>query len=330
MKSRFAFLLLVTAVMGAPALHAADSHDVRSPVLGFVLDAEAGTLHRVDGIPGASRVGDALDLGFAVARAQIAASQDFAIVTDTDGLNYWVNLSMSPPTAIAIDGALAGATGLLISPSGRSAALYSIEDGQIQFIEGLPGAPTVGQARALIQGVGTWTAFAISDMGVVLAASSQGRSGSLYALSANRPPYRVGSVQRASDLSFLPGGNDAVVADSDASEIVLIRSVSRWPRSMVLATAHDRVTNPFNVEATADGQFVAATIPGGIASIPTQGGAVAITKCACEPTDLAPLAGGNVFRLTTDIRAPMRIVEVGSDSRVLFVPALAVEESLVQ
>ena len=267
MKSRFGFLLLATAVMGAPALHAADSHDVRSPVLGFVLDAEAGTLHRVDGIPGASRVGDALDLGFAVARAQIAASQDFAIVTDTNGLNYWVNLSMSPPTAIAIDGAMAGATGLLISPSGRSAALYSIEDGQIQFIEGLPGAPTVGQARALIEGVGTWTAFAISDMGVVLAASSQGRSGSLYALSANRPPYRVGSVQRASDLSFLPGGNDAVVR-IPSSEI--LRSVSRC-RGMCW---RPRMTgSPSSTwKQPADGQFVAA-LSGGSPPCPTQGGA---------------------------------------------------------
>ena len=330
MKSRFGFLLLALAVLGAPALYAADSYNVQSPVLGFVLDAKAGTLHRVDGIPGASRIGDALELGFLVARAQIAASQDFAILSDTEGLNYWVNLSVSPPTAIVIDGAMTGATGLLISPSGRSAAVYSSETGQIQFIEGLPGSPTVGKTRDLIHGVGNWTAFAISDLGVVLAASSEGRSGSLYALSANRPPFRVGGVQLASDLAFLAGSNDVVVADSGANEIVLIRSVSRWPRSMVLATALDRVTNPFNVEATADGRYVAATIPGGIASIPTQGGAVAITKCACEPTDLAPLAGGNVFRLTADIRAPMRIIEVGSASRVLFVPALAVEESLVQ
>lgn len=330
MKSRFGFLLLAAAVAGASALHAADSYDLRPPVLGFVLDAEAGTLHRVDGIPGASRIGDALDLGFTVARAQVASSQDYAIVSDTDGGTYWVNLSLAPPTAIMIDGAMAGATGLLISPGGRSAAVYSTESSEIQFIEGLPGSPTAGKTRDLIQGVGSWTAFAISDMGVVLAASSHGRSGSLYAFSANHSPYRVGSVQRASDLAFLAGGNDAVVADSGASEIVLIRSVSRWPRSMVLATARDRVTNPFNVEVTADGRYVAATIPGGIASIPTLGGAVAITKCACEPTDLAPLAGGNVFRLTADIRAPMRIVEVGSASRVLFVPALAVEESLVQ
>ena len=330
MKSQFGSLLLAAAVVGASALYAADDYDLRSPVLGFVLDAEAGALHRVDGIPGASRVGDALSLGFPIARAQIAPTQEFAIVSDADGLNYWVNLSMSPPTVHVIEGAMTGATHLMISPRARSAALYSSESGLIQFIEDLQGAPRAGESHKLVHVAGEWTAFAISDMGVVLAAASHPRSGSLYALTPNRAMFRVGSVERVSDLAFLAGTNDAVVADSGANEIMLIRSITRGPRSIVLATEYDRVINPINVEVTPDGRYVAATIPGGVASIPVQGGAVAITMCACEPTELAPLAGGNVFRLTADIRAPMRIFQVGSTSRVMFVPALAQDESLIQ
>lgn len=322
MKSLCAYSLLTVALIAAPALHGASGYSVQPTVLGYVLDAEAGGLHRINGIPGASTVGDRIALDFPIAIAQVSPTQQFAIVRDGEGRTHLVDLTAAPPTVVELEGALGQVDRIAISPQGRYAVLHSSSDGSIQTVEGLPADPRVGRIVELPRTEGDWTAFAISDRGLVLAASAQADAGSLLAFGPGGVPTRVGGVQRVSDLVFLPGGNDAVAADSAASEILLLQSVDRRPRSIVLATERDDVRNPFHVAVTSDGRYVAAAVAGGVASIPLVGGPVAIVKCDCSPTELAPLAGGSAFRLTGDIRSAMKIVQVGAEERVRFIPAL--------
>ncbi len=322
MKSRFSPTLLAALLLAASASQAATRYSLQGPVLGHVLDPDAGSLHRVDGIPGASGIGAPLSLDFLVAQATVASSQEFAIVRDEEGKFLFVNLTASPPTAVELEGALAGAEGAIISPTSQRAALYSAASGEVQLLEDLTGRPTEGETLQLAEGVGEWTAFALSDMGVVLAASAQAGAGSLYALSGSAGSTRIGAVQRVSDLAFFAGSNDAVAADTAANEVILIRDVVARRQTAVIASSSDEITNPFGVEVTADGRYVAVAMPGGVASVPVFGGTPVFTSCACAPTSLVPLAGGNVFQLTSDIRAPLRIVQVGAASRVLFVPAL--------
>ena len=328
MKSRFCLALLVALFLSGAVLQAASGYSLQAPVLGHVLDAEAGSLHRVDGIPGASSIGDALALDFVVARASVAPSQDFAIVNDAEGRILVVNLRVSPPTAVELTEALAGAEGAVISPASLRAALYSAATGKVQLLNDLTGTPSAGETLDLPQGVGEWTAFAISDRGVVLAAAAQAQASSLYALSPGFGTARIGAFQRISDLAFFAGRDDAVVADTAANEVVMIRGVIARRQSSVIASANDDIANPFGVGVTADGKYVAVAVPGGVASIPVFGGVPVFTACACAPTSLVPLAGGDVFQLTEDIRAPMRIAEVGARSRVLFVPALPQVDSV--
>ena len=327
MKSRFGSLLLATLFLGASALQAAGDYSVNAPVLGYVLDSETGALHRINGIPGASWVGDALPLEFPVAQAQVATSQDSAIIRDREGRTYLVQLDRTPLVVTEFSEAMA-ADGMLISPLGRSAALYSTATGQIQFLDISEGSARVGETADLPALPGEWTAFAISDRGVVLAAVAQDRGGSLYSLESGGQAIWVRSVQRAADLAFLAGSNDVAVADAGANEVHLIQGVTSRRRFFVLAKEGEGVTNPFAIEATSDGRFVAVAIPDGFASIPVQGGGAAITRCDFTPTELAPLAGGSVFRLTADIRAPIRIARVGTDESPRFIPALAPEESV--
>ena len=325
MKSRFGSLLLAT-VLGASALLGADRFSVDAPVLGYVLDSETGALHRINGTPGASWIGDALPLDFPVAQAQVATNQDVAIVRDREGMTYLVRLDRTPPVVSEFSEAMA-ADGMLISPLGRSAALYSTATGQVQFLDISLGTARVGETADLPTETGEWTAFAISDRGVVLAALAQDRGGWLYSLRSGGQAIPVGRVQRAADLAFLADSDDVAVADTGANEVQLIWDVTSRPRSIVLAREGDRVTNPFAIEATLDGRFLAVAVPDGFASIPVKGGPVAITPCNFALTELAPLADGSVFRLTTDIRAPIRIARVGTDASPRFIPALAPEES---
>ena len=327
MKSRFGFLLAAAFVVAAGAMQAADGYSFRAPVLGYVVDSEEGALHRVDGMLGAARVGDRLALDFPVARAQVASAQNVAIVADNEGRIYLVDLSASPPTVREFVGAMA-ADRMVISPQGRSAALYSADSGRIQFLDISGTAAQIGKTMELPQGVGDWTAFAVSDRGILLAAAAQASGGALYALRSGGQAIRVGAVNRAEDLAFFAGSDNAVIADRGANEVHLLRGILSWRRSTVIATELDGIVNPFGVEVTADGRFVAVAIPGGFASIPVLGGAVTITRCGCTPTELAPLAGGDTFRLTADLYAPIRVARVGMESNVRFIPALVRDETL--
>ena len=328
MKSRFGSLLLATLFLGASALQAAGVYSVDDgPVLGYVLDSETGALHRINGIPGASWVGDALPLEFPVAQAQVATSQDSAIIRDREGRTYLVQLDRTPLVVTEFSEAMA-ADGMLISPLGRSAALYSTATGQVQFLDISEGSARVGETADLPAETGEWTAFAISDRGVVVAAVAQDRGGWLYALRSGGQAIQVGRVQRAADLAFLADSNDVAVADAGANDVHLIQGVTSRRRFIGLATEREGVTNPFAIEATSDGRFVAVAFPGGFAWMPAKGGPVAITPCDFALTELAPLAGGRVFRLTADIRAPIRIARVGTDASLRFIPALAPEESV--
>ncbi len=322
MISRFVSLLAGALLFVAPALHATSAYTIQPPVLGHVFDQETGSLHRINGIPGASSMGEALNLGFTAVQATVAADQNLAILRDDQGRTFFVDLSAEPPVATEIPGVLDGANGVLISPTGRSAALYSPGTGQIQLLDGLPGIPTPGTVLELDQGVGVWTAFAISDSGAILAATSEQGSGSLFLLQPDHVSERIGAVQRASWLAFLAGTDDAVITDAGAGEILLYRDVVARRQTSVLASEIDQIKNPFAAAPTTDGRFVAVAMPGGIASVPVYGGAPAFVECACTATSMTPLAGGNVFLLTEDIRAPMTIAEIGAASRTLFVPAL--------
>ncbi len=330
MQSRFGPLALAVCALvslGALTLLAANGPGLQAPVLGYVFDAENGALHRVNGIAGASSIGPAIDVGAVLAQAVVSPSLEFVMARNQEQEFVVVDLTATQPAVVALQDALQGADGVLFSPSGNRAALYASGSGALQLLEGLPQAPRAGETLELGAAAGAWTAFAISDLGIVLAASSEPGGGSLFMLSAGSAPIRIGGVQSVSDLAFFAGSNDAVAADSGASEVVLIRDVVAWRQFSVLSSASDNLGNPFEIAATADGAFVVGAVAGGVATIPLSGGAPLVTTCACAPTILDPLAGGDVFQLTEDIRSPVQIVEISAQPRMLVIPALPESDS---
>ena len=330
MKSRLGPLALAVCVLvslAALTLQAANGPALQAPVLGYVFDAENGALHRVNGIPGASSIGPAIDVGSVLAQAVVSPSLEFVIARNQEQGFVVVDLTATQPAAVLLEGALEGADGALFSPSGDRAALYDFDSGAVQLLEGLPESASVGDTLELGAAAGAWTALAISDLGVVLAASSEASGGSLFMLHAGSASIRIGGVQRVSDLAFFADSNDAIAADSGASEVSLIRDVVVSRQVSVLSSASDNLGNPFDIAATADGTFVAGAVAGGVVTIPVAGGAPLVTTCACTPTLLHPLAGGDVFQLTEEIRAPVQIVEVSAQPRMLVIPALPESDS---
>ncbi len=312
------FLLLPAA---SDVRKSASDQGVRGPVLGYIFDGDSRLLRPINGIPGAAHVAGAIDLGFIPSVVEVSPKQDFALAIDSEGQLRLVNLTSPVPTSTVVNSAIVGGDRIFISPSGLAAAIYDRESKTVQLVEGLPSSanPTSDFAIAALPGV--VTALAVSDNSTVLAAVAERSGGSLYSLVSDREPVRIAPIRRALGLSFVPRSDDALVADFDASEILLARNVSTLGQVSEIASADDGVLKPRSVAASSDGTRAVALVPNGVATMRLSGGAAELTTCACSPTTLSPLAGGSAFRLTEAVGGPIHLVEVASEIRMLFVPA---------
>ncbi|MDE0105707.1 MAG: hypothetical protein OXN89_25290 [Bryobacterales bacterium] len=318
--------LLLGALVALAPTSFASNLALDAPVLGYVFDGDSGELHRINGLLGSSSLSDAIGLQSPVSRASVSTNQRFAIVQDGDGRTLLVDLTVEPPSATELEGVMDGAEGVLFGPSGLVAAFYAKDRGLLQFVDGLGSSPTVGSEIDGLDGLGSISGLALSDSGSVLVATSGGGGGSLYMLPRRARAQRVGSVQEASGLTFLRGEEDAIIADGEANEVIFLRSYGMSWHAITVATENDGLNRPYLAGATGDGSYAVVAVPGGVMSIPLYGGAVSFADCACSPTGLTPLLGGNAFLLTSDPRQPLLAVEVGEEPRVRFIPALPLDD----
>ena len=316
-----ASLLLLPAA--SKVARSASGQGVRGPVMGYVFDENSRLLRPINGIPGAAHVAAAVVLDFSPAVVAVSPNQDFALAVDAEGRLRLVDLTAPASVSTVVEAAIAGADRIFISPSGMAAAIYDRGAGIVQVIDGLPAAASAAETFAVGSLPGVLTALAVSDNGAVLAAAAERTGGSLYALVAGRDPARIGTVRRVLGLSFAPRTDDAVAADYDASEVLLIRGVTTIGQISVIASANDGVSKPSFAAVAADGATAVAVVPSGVARVPLNGGSPELLDCACKPTTLSPLAGGAAFRLTEAVGAPIHLVEVTGETRMLFVPAAA-------
>ena len=317
-------LLLGALVALAPTSHASNLA-LDAPFLGYVFDGDSGDIHRIDGLLGSSRLSDAIGLQSSVSRASVSTNQRFAIVQDGDGRSLLVDLTTEPPSVTELGGVMDGADGVLFGPSGQVAAFYSKDQGLLQLVDGLDGSPTVRTESDGLGGLGSISGLALSDSGSLLVATSGDGGGSLYMLPRGARAMRVGSVQDASGLAFLRGEEDAIIADGEANEVILLRGSGPSWHAITIATENDGVNRPYLAGATGDGSYGVVAVPGGVISIPLSGGIARFADCACSPTSLTPLLGNNVFLLTSDLRQPLLAVEIGEEPKVRFIPALPLE-----
>jgi len=171
---------------------------------------------------------------------------------------------------------------------------------------------------------GILTALAVNDRGdALLAAVSDRDSGSLYALTVGGQPRLVAPVTRVTAVRFLHNSSDAVAADYDANEVLLIRNVLTNPQPVVMASARDGVQRPVAVASSPDNQriFAANSEPGAVAVISPEGGAPELIACNCHATELSAVRGGSMFRLSSATTAPIMLLDASQpQARMLFIP----------
>ncbi len=133
---------LVSLLCLAAPLALAQQGRVEGPVTGYVFDGQAQVLRPVLGIPGASVLGDPVNLGAGLASGAVSPRLDSVIAVATDGTFHIYTLNAGAASEVPANGIPFVPERVVFSPTGSAAALYG--GGRIQVVTGLPGAPKPG------------------------------------------------------------------------------------------------------------------------------------------------------------------------------------------
>jgi hypothetical protein len=326
------FRPLCGMILATAGLLSGQPNQVAGPIVGFVFDSAERALRPIQGIPGASLLGDPVSFGFDLAAVYVSPGQDSAFVVGADASLHLFRLGTGSVGEVSLGGLAGAPQSLVFSPSGTAAALFAA--GKARVLTGLPNAPLLvatvtvpgpGQAAARAS-AGSRTvslrapgeALAISDDGSYLLTVSGGQVRLLSIQGENR-----GLLPAEADalVAFAAGGHDAAVMDS-VSGLTLIRDAAGAASPQVLAVPDDGLASPAGLAFSRDQKtlYVASAASRSVAAFNLAAASRSAIACNCTPAMLAPL--GNSFRLNGISAGPLWLLDSGNSSpRTVFVPA---------
>jgi hypothetical protein len=310
---------MILFAAGALAL-AAQQGTVGGPISGYAFDERAHTLRTIRGIPGASLVGEAVDIGPPLTAAWVSPNLDSALVQTEKGAAHLYRLDAGRATEHRVDG-LGAPERAVFSPSGNALALFTGRT--VRIYRGLPDAPALAGTLELPKETGTaggglalaktrrpaTNAAALSDDGRYLL---YGNGDSVELLGVAGDSRRLTRAVSGALLAFAPGGYDAAVIDAqgiglfqDAAGAATVRrlrgapgvrAAGFSPDSRRLLLAGDKVT---------------------VLDVAT--GSRSDVACDCRPAGLSRM--GTLFRLNEIGTGPLWLLDVSAAPSILFVPA---------
>ena len=298
---------------------------IRGPQLGYVFDESQGILRPILGVPGASRLGDPLNLGLSLTLAEISPKQDYALgVTQGDGMLVLVIFGEGdqPGPVQKIGSVGPGASHISLSSEGKSAAVLFPESKSLRILSGLPDSPLLtGEIDLRLAGFPE--ALALDNEGKLVLLSVPETQGSRISMYSRETGLQsLGIFGKVSALK-LSADRNVLVADRESHEVSLIQDVLGGAQRIRLAAREDGIDDPVAVAFSIEERrvFVANAGSRSIASLSVDGGPTALTFCDCTPTTLERLDGDGVFRLTGLSEKPLLMFEASAtENRVLFVP----------
>ncbi len=290
------------------------------PVLGYVFSPSDGTLRAMTGVRGSAQMSASIVPAGVYVAGEASVASSTALLEDGSGTLFAFNLPQSQPIHV-VDG-LAPGVRIAFSASGKNAVAYAPGGSAITVVSGLPGTPQV-QTRTVPAGMQMASAV-VSDAGAI-ALAAESTPMAVGVLSAAGQYSSLVGVKALGGMSFMPGADDLLVADSGANTATLVRNVSGSAASQVLAVSG--LNQPVAVAGSRDGRWavIADGGDGNVFRVDLTGGtATAKLACACQPTLLGQLAGGSTFRLNPLYSGPVWTVSLtGTSPQMLFVPAIA-------
>ena len=298
---------------------------ISGPMLGMVFDHAREGFRLISGLPGASSLGDVLDLGMAISRAWISPLQDYALVEIKDNREL-VLLGPNDKQASlrSIRGAIAGAEQIALSPTGASAVLYHRVRGTLQLIAGLPHKARLTAEIEISNLPQSLDSLAISDDGgAVLLGVSGEDSGTLYMATERGAVRNISSLGRASALSFLKGTRDGLLADRQANEILMILDVTGTAEKITVVGESQGIREPIAVQISDDNRrvFIANSGSAEVLVLDLETATVKHLPCDGIPSGFYRMGTTAVFRLTDVSEKPLLLLQDRDEApRIVFVP----------
>jgi DNA-binding beta-propeller fold protein YncE len=269
-------------------LSAIASAQVGGPFLGYVPD---GTRIRpMIGLPSAGSIGAPIESrGFS--HIATPPQQYFAVVSAADTGEVLVasevatgGFSLSP-----IKGASVNPSMLVLSPRGKSAALWIPSSSHLEIVSGLPDTPSVRSVDASFLNESP-LAIAVSDDGQWASALF---SGKVYAFGPNTEVVPLQTDPGVQAIAFFHNRHDLAIATT--TRAISLAAIDGGATPAVLSDYSDQPLSPRGIAVSFDNQRVvvadaAGTILNVLASASSR------IDCGCSPTGVYGL-GGAVFRL---------------------------------
>jgi hypothetical protein len=317
-------LQMVMAVLLVGVAAAQSGTALSGPTMGLVFDSSQSALRPIRGIPGAATLGDPVNPGFALASATVSPRQDYALALRTDDSS--VVLVRPGGASAAVSGARPGPALTVFSPAGTAAALYNSGAGRVQILTGLPDAAAVQSDLDISALAGPVAALAVDDAGTSLfLAAGAAETVSLYRIAMDGTSQFLAPFRSVAALHLSANGREALLADSTAGAVYIIRELQGAGHLETIASGRDGLGTPIGVESDAAGRIFVADQAGNVTILDRSHGSAVSLPCGCTPTGLFRLSGTATFRLTEPSSgAPMWVLDAsGADARIVAVPPAA-------
>lgn len=309
-----------TPVSGGNPL-SASKNAASGPLLGAWWDSSHKGLRTVYGVVGAAYQGAPTFSDGTYTSAAACMRKNIALLTTGTGALYSVTLPQGNPFLISSSGILKAS--IVFSPSCTSSLVFAPGNSAALLVQGLLSTPSVTP----ISLPPSTAAAAVGDTGLILlaATAADGTSSIQLLGGAGASPQPITILTKFGGMSFLPGTDSALLADSSANTVVEASHLTSGLSLASLAGAADGVSKPSAVAVSADGTLAAIANNGGssVLRLDLSGQSMPIkTVCKCSPTELEPLAGNLAFRLNEPGSGTLWAFDGnGPQPRVLFIPS---------
>ncbi len=288
-------------------------------ILGYVWSSNDGTLRPLLGVSGSAQVGQSIVASGAYVSGTASIASGLGLVEDQKGNLFSLSLPSSKVTPIA--SGLPAPSQIVFSPFGADAIVYASGGTSMTLISALTSQT---QTTTLALPAGTKLLAAIvSDAGTVVV-ETQAAPVAIDILSPNGALLPLTTVSQPGGMTFLPGVENALIADRGKNAISLLENLSTGLTVEPLSA--QGVNLPVAVASSRDGRWAVVANGGNknILRIDLQNGtAPSIVSCSCQPTQLSSLAGSASFRLNDLRGGPLWIADLsGSAPQLFFVPAI--------
>jgi DNA-binding beta-propeller fold protein YncE len=305
------------------------SAGVAGPVTGFIFDAQTGAVRPMLGIPGAAYLGNMVAPG--LNSASVAPDGSAALAVQQLGrLVLYTGLrGATPPLALHVPGAIAGADHFAWAPissangGGSAAVVYCSRTGQAQILTGLGQSPAAAAPINLSGLPGQVTALAFDGQRLIVGVASN-EAGGIYLASASSGIQRI--AHSASPCAIDLAGSSLYFADNQAQQIWQVQSYAGIPAAVLFAN-DSGISSPAGLQLSADGQRLYAANAGNrtlsiydiTSRLPVQSLDLSFT-----PTRLDLFGDATTFLLNGTGQGPLYVVRDGAPGKaaVYFVPAV--------